>query len=156
MLTITLKSLGLVQIFCYHKLGFKCIQLFIITIPLAQYWGAVYQQIIHPYYTIKLWNFVLLILKSCQQKLQQTTILFFTFFLSKKIRLDVSCVSPSRGFTWNIKSYCLWKTKKKYSWMSSTAVLFGTLMVNVYCNNVHPHSSLIWVCTTFLFQVHLS
>ena len=31
----------------------------------------------------------------------------------------------SRGFTWNIKSYFLWKTMKKYLWMSSTAVLIG-------------------------------
>ena len=28
---------------------------------------------------------------------------------------------PNRGFTWNIKSYSLWKTMKKYLWMSSAA-----------------------------------
>ena len=36
---------------------------------------------------------------------------------------------PSRGFTWNIKSYFLWKTVKKYLWMSSAAVMTGTLRV---------------------------
>ena len=37
---------------------------------------------------------------------------------------------PSRGFTWNIKSYFLWKTMKKYLWMLSAAVVIGTLRVN--------------------------
>ena len=37
---------------------------------------------------------------------------------------------PSRGFTWNIKSYFLWKTIKKYLWMSSAAVVIGALRVN--------------------------
>ena len=35
----------------------------------------------------------------------------------------------SRGFTWNIKSYFLWKTMKKYLWMSSAAVLIGPVRV---------------------------
>ena len=34
------------------------------------------------------------------------------------------------GFTWNIKPYFLWKTMKKYLWMSSAAVVIGTLRVN--------------------------
>ena len=32
--------------------------------------------------------------------------------------------------SWNIKSYFLWKTMKKYLWMSSAAVVNGTLRVN--------------------------
>ena len=35
----------------------------------------------------------------------------FYFYLSKNIR-QVFHLNPSRGFTWNIKSYCLWKTMK--------------------------------------------
>ena len=34
---------------------------------------------------------------------------------------------PSRGFTWNIKSYFLWKTMKKCSRQSSAAVVTGAL-----------------------------
>ena len=37
---------------------------------------------------------------------------------------------PSRGFTWHIKSYFLWKTMKKYLWMSPAAVVIGALRVN--------------------------
>ena len=36
---------------------------------------------------------------------------------------------PSRGSTWNSKSYFLWETAKKYSTLSSAAVLIGTLRV---------------------------
>ena len=57
-------------------------------------------------------------------------ILISYLYLSKKIRLDFSCESlPSRAFTWNIKSYFLWKTMKKYLWMSSAAVVIGALGV---------------------------
>ena len=45
---------------------------------------------------------------------------------------------PSRGFTWNIKSYFLWKTMKKYLWMSSAAVVLGALRVKFYCKNFSP------------------
>ena len=38
---------------------------------------------------------------------------------------------PSKGFTSNIKFYFLWKTMKKYLWMSSAAVLIGALRVNL-------------------------
>ena len=38
---------------------------------------------------------------------------------------------PSRGFTWNIKSYFLWKTIKKYFWMLSAAVVVGALRVKI-------------------------
>ena len=54
---------------------------------------------------------------------------------------------PSRGFTWNIKSYFPWKTMKKYLWMSSTAVVIDALRVNYW--NVNPlyfSVSLINVC----------
>ena len=34
------------------------------------------------------------------------------------------------GFTWKIKPYFLWKTMKKYLWMSSAAVVIGALKVN--------------------------
>ena len=37
---------------------------------------------------------------------------------------------PSREFTWNIKSFFLWKTMKKYLWMSPGAVVIGALRVN--------------------------
>ena len=36
---------------------------------------------------------------------------------------------PSRGLTRNPKSYFLWKTLKKYLWMSSAAVVIGALRV---------------------------
>ena len=34
---------------------------------------------------------------------------------------------PSRGFTWNFKSYFLWKTRKKCLQMLSAAVVIGPL-----------------------------
>ena len=34
---------------------------------------------------------------------------------------------PSREFTWHFKSYFLWKTMKKYLWISSAAVVIGAL-----------------------------
>ena len=37
-------------------------------------------------------------------------------------------------FTWNNKSYFLWKTMKKYLWMSSAAVVIGSLRVNIFIN----------------------
>ena len=45
----------------------------------------------------------------------------------------------SRGFTWNINSYFLWNTMKKYLRMSSTAVMNGTFRVNwdfLYLSNM--------------------
>ena len=36
---------------------------------------------------------------------------------------------PSRDLTWNIKSYFLWDTMKKYLWMSSVAVVIGALRI---------------------------
>ena len=38
----------------------------------------------------------------------------------------------SRGLTLNLKSYFLWKTMKKYLWMSSAVVLIGTWRVNTF------------------------
>ena len=38
---------------------------------------------------------------------------------------------PSRGYTWNSKSYFLWKTMKKYLWMSSAAVVIGAWRVKL-------------------------
>ena len=35
------------------------------------------------------------------------------------------------GFTWNIMSYFLWKTMKKYLWMASAAVVIGALKVKI-------------------------
>ena len=60
---------------------------------------------------------------SGELKITANDILIFYFYLSKKIRLDVS----SEWFTWNIKSYFLWKTMKKYMylWMLSAAVVIG-------------------------------
>ena len=45
---------------------------------------------------------------SAKQKFQQTTLYFFYLYIYKKIRLDVQ-VNPllGRGFTYNIKAYCL-------------------------------------------------
>ena len=40
----------------------------------------------------------------------------------------------SRGFTWNIQSYFLWKTMNKYLWMLSAAVVIGALRVNPVLN----------------------
>ena len=42
-----------------------------------------------------------------------------------------------RGFTWNIKSYFLWRTMKKYLWMSSAAVVIGALKVNTTSMDKH-------------------
>ena len=45
---------------------------------------------------------------------RQQFFFFYHFHLLKNIRLDVPCESSvGRGFTWNIKSYFLWKTMKK-------------------------------------------
>ena len=41
---------------------------------------------------------------------------------------------PSKGFTWNIKSYFLWKTMKTYLWVSSAAVVIGALRVKAWGN----------------------
>ena len=60
-----------------------------------------------------------------QTKIAADDILIFYFYLSKKIR-------PSRRFTWNIKSYFLWKRMKKYLWISSAAVVIGALRVNLW------------------------
>ena len=55
---------------------------------------------------------------------------------------------PSRGFTWNIKSKLLWKTMKKYLWMSSAAVMISALRdkMNGYTfrgnNSCHFHCCL--------------
>ena len=66
----------------------------------------------------------------CQTKIAADDILIFYFDLSKKIGLIFQMNPlPSRGFTWNIKSYFLWKTMKKYLWMSA-AVVIGALRVN--------------------------
>ena len=50
----------------------------------------------------------------------------------------------SRGFTWNIKPYFLWKTMKKYLWMSSAAVVTGALRVK-FSKEAIPSSSVVWV-----------
>ena len=42
---------------------------------------------------------------------------------------------PSRGFTWNIKSYFLYKITKKYLWMLSAAVVIRALGLNMSSNN---------------------
>ena len=34
----------------------------------------------------------------------------------------------SRGFTWNIESYFLWKTMKKYFWVSYGTVVTGAFL----------------------------
>ena len=51
---------------------------------------------------------------------------------------------PGRGFTWNIKSYFLWKTMKKYLWMSSAAVVISALRVkwigmSLWPRKTHKH-----------------
>ena len=47
---------------------------------------------------------------------------------------------PSRGFTWNIKSYFLWKAMiKKYLWMSPAAVVIGALRVNDWNRKNRKH-----------------
>ena len=52
---------------------------------------------------------------------------------------------PSRGFTWNIKSYFLWKNNEKYSWMSSAAVVIGILRFkNVYKCTILFTEPVIW------------
>ena len=54
----------------------------------------------------------------------------FTFIFRKKSGLMCQVNPlPSRGFTWNIKSYFLWKTMKKYLGMLSAAVVIGALRV---------------------------
>ena len=52
----------------------------------------------------------------------------------------------SRGFTWNIKSYFLWKTMKKYLGMSSAAFVFGTLIVVVVVLMFYIHSKHLRSC----------
>ena len=49
---------------------------------------------------------------------------------------------PSRGFIWNIKSYFLWKTKKKHLWMSSAAVVNCALRFKSRPNSGRANSSL--------------
>ena len=64
----------------------------------------------------------------------------FNFHLSKKIRLMFHVNPlPSTGFTWNINSYFLWKTMKKYLWMTSAAVLIGTLRINWTQHKISLH-----------------
>ena len=52
----------------------------------------------------------------------------------------------SRGFTWNIKSYFLWKTMKKYLGMSSAAVVIGTLVVVVVVLLFYIHGKHLRSC----------
>ena len=51
---------------------------------------------------------------------------YFYFYLSKKIRLNVSC-----EYTLDIKHYFIRKTIKNYSRLSSAAVVIGALKVNL-------------------------
>ena len=53
---------------------------------------------------------------------------------------------PSRGFSWNIKSYFLWKTMKKYLWMSSVAVVTGALRVNNFFASICHNRNKIRTC----------
>ena len=62
----------------------------------------------------------------------------------------------SRGFTWNIKSYFLWKAMKKYLWMSSAAVVIGALrvkmlfaMISVYIKTSVTRK---WLCSLQIYQ----
>ena len=56
---------------------------------------------------------------------------------------------PSRGFTCSIKSCFLWKTMKRYLWMSSAAVVIGALRVKLYFElvkwNSHFYSITIYL-----------
>ena len=50
-----------------------------------------------------------------------------------KVNLNYSIIAmKNSGFTWNIKSYFLWKTMKKYLWLSSAAFVIGAWRVNLY------------------------
>ena len=70
-----------------------------------------------------------LTLKVPNKNLQQKTLIFFLSFEENKSWFFHVNLLPSRGFTWNIKSYFLWKTMKKYLWISSAAVVIGALRV---------------------------
>ena len=72
-----------------------------------------------------------------KQKLQQTTFLFFSFKENKAWFF--------MWFTWNIMSYFLWKTIKKYLWMLSAATQLWLALYGL-------RSSVIWkypVCNFF-------
>ena len=56
--------------------------------------------------------------------------LFFLIFQRKQVLIfHVNRLLLGRRFTWNIKTCFLWKIKKKYSKMSSAAVMIGALRV---------------------------
>ena len=64
--------------------------------------------------------------------MQQRALFFLFYFnLLKKIRLDVSCESSAwQRIHLKYQSYFLRRTMKKYSRLSSEAVLIGTLRVS--------------------------
>ena len=62
-------------------------------------------------------------------------IFFLLSFEENKAWFFMWILCLSRGFTWNIKSYFLWKTMKKYLWMLSAAVVIGTLRVKRTANH---------------------
>ena len=56
--------------------------------------------------------FLLHIVVKAPITLQQTILLNFLFFIENKLTFHVNCL-PSRQFPWNVRTYFLWKIKKK-------------------------------------------
>ena len=67
-----------------------------------------------------------------QTKIAADDILIFLLLSLEENKAWFFHVNPllSRGFTWNIKSYFLWKAVKKYL-ISSAAVVIGALALRI-------------------------